>query len=211
MVAAAIALAGVAVPASAGANVEKSVNLKAVEQTLHIQQAPAATAADTPAPPGAAHDTAAPPPPPPVVPPPPVTVKDILTRAAQKAGIDPNLLMAVSWHESSWRQSAVSDQGAIGLLQVMPLTAASAGPMLLGRQVNIQDPLDNAAMGAALLKDLLSKYDERTALAAYYQGEPALFGGYAAPDTWNYADSIEALKAQIVAGQMPADPNQPPG
>jgi soluble lytic murein transglycosylase-like protein len=162
-------------------------------------------AADTPAPPDGAEDT----PPPPV--PPPVTVHDILVDAAQQEGVDPNLLMAVAFHESSWRQSAVSDQGAIGLLQVMPLTAASAGPQLLGRPVNIYNAQDNALMGAALLKDFLSKYDERTALAAYYQGEPALFGGYAAPDTWDYADSIMALQAQIAAGQMPTDPNQPPG
>lgn len=211
MVAAAIALAGVSVPASAGVRVEKSVNLKAVAQTLHVQQPADQTAADTPAPPGVARDTPPPPPPPPVAPPPPVTVKDILTRAALQSGIDPNLLLAVSWQESGWRQSAVSNQGAVGLLQVMPHTAERAGPMLLGRQVNINDSLDNAAMGAALLKDLLSKYDERTALAAYYQGEPALFGGYAAPDTWSYADSIEGLKSQIAAGQLPGNPNQPPG
>jgi soluble lytic murein transglycosylase-like protein len=145
-----------------------------------------------------------PPPPPPVVK--PTTVHDILLQAAHDQGIDPNLLFAVSYWESGWRVDAVSSEGAIGLLQVMPNTAAVAGPRLLGRAVNLADPLDNAEMGAALLKDLLNKYDASTALAAYYQGEPALFSGRYAPDTWRYASGILSLTAQIAAGQGPSFP-----
>ena len=142
-----------------------------------------------------------PPPPPPVVK--PTTTHDILVQAAHDQGVDPNLLLAVSFWESGWKQDAVSSEGAIGLLQVMPNTAATAGPRFLGHAVNLQDPYDNAAMGAALLKDLLTKYPPRTALAAYYQGEPALFSGTYAPDTWHYADGILSLAAQIAAGQGP--------
>jgi soluble lytic murein transglycosylase-like protein len=140
---------------------------------------------------------------PPPPPPPRPTVHEILVKAAQDQGIDPNLFLAVSFKESSWRPDAVSSEGAIGLLQVMPDTAAVAGPRFLGRPVNLEDPIDNAEMGAALLKDLLNKYDARTALAAYYQGEPALFSGNYAWDTWQYADSILSLAAQIAAGQGP--------
>jgi soluble lytic murein transglycosylase-like protein len=143
-----------------------------------------------------------PPPPPPVVK--PTTVHDILVQAAHDQGVDPNLLLAVSYWESSWRPDAVSSEGAIGLLQVMPNTAAVAGPRFLGRAVNLQDPMDNAEMGAALLKDLLDKYDARTALAAYYQGEPALFSGRYAADTWRYADGIISLTRQIAGGQGPS-------
>jgi soluble lytic murein transglycosylase-like protein len=145
--------------------------------------------------------TPPPPPPPPVQ---PTTVHDILVEAAHDQGVDPNLLLAVSYWESSWNQGAVSSEGAIGLLQVMPRTAEVAGPRFLGRTVNLEDPLDNAEMGAALLKDLLKKYDTRTALAAYYQGEPALLSGNYAGDTWHYADGILNLAGQIAAGQEPA-------
>jgi soluble lytic murein transglycosylase-like protein len=144
--------------------------------------------------------TPAPPPPPPLT---PAAVRDILVQAAHDQGVDPSLLLAVSYWESSWNQAAVSSEGAIGLLQVMPRTAEVAGPRLLGRTVNLADPSDNAEMGAALLKDLLNKYDPRTALAAYYQGEPALLSGRYAPDTWHYADGILSLAAQIAAGQGP--------
>ena len=141
-------------------------------------------------------------PPPPA--PRPVTVHEILLRAAADQGVDSNLLLAVSFWESSWHPDAVSSEGAIGLLQVMPKTAATAGPTLLGRSVNLQDPLDNAEMGAALLKDLLNKYGTRPALAAYYQGEGALLSGNYAWDTWSYADGILNLAGQIAAGQGPA-------
>ncbi len=141
---------------------------------------------------------------PPPPPPPKPTVREILVQAAHDQGVDPNLLMAVSYWESSWNQSAVSSEGAIGLLQVMPKTAETAGPRFLGRAVNLNDPMDNAEMGAALLKDLLNKYDSRTALAAYYQGEPALFSGNYASDTWHYADGILSLAGQIAAGRGPS-------
>jgi soluble lytic murein transglycosylase-like protein len=144
--------------------------------------------------------------PPPPLPPPPTSVHDILVKAAQDQGVDPNLLLAVSYWESGWQQDRVSNEGAVGLLQVMPNTAATAGPGLLHRQVDLGNALDNAEMGAALLKDLLGKYDTRTALAAYYQGEPALMSGSYAADTWSYADGIIALAAQIAAGQGPPSP-----
>jgi soluble lytic murein transglycosylase-like protein len=141
---------------------------------------------------------------PPPPPPPKPTVRQILLKAAADQGVDSNLLLAVSYWESSWRVDAVSSEGAIGLLQVMPLTAAVAGPRFLGRPVNLQDPQDNAEMGAALLKDLLAKYDLRTALASYYQGESAIQSGNYAWDTWHYADGIIALSHQIAAGQGPS-------
>ena len=136
----------------------------------------------------------------------PPSIREILVGAAQDHGVDPNLFLALSYWESGWRQDRVSDQGAVGLLQVMPNTAAYDGPKLLGRQVNIENPVDNAELGAALLKYLLDDYDTRTALAAYYQGEPALLSGNYAADTWSYADGVIGLAEQIAAGQGPPGP-----
>lgn len=143
---------------------------------------------------------------PPSPPPAPLSVHGLLLKAAADQGVDPNLLLAVSYWESGWQQDKVSDQGAVGLLQVMPKTAATAGPQLLHRPVDINDPLDNAEVGAALLKDLLDKYGTRRGLAAYYQGEPAMENGTYAADTWSYADGIMALAAEIAAGHGPASP-----
>lgn len=127
----------------------------------------------------------------------------ILVNAAETEGVDPNLMLAVSWWESGWHQDRVSSEGAVGLMQVMPKTAAVIGPGWLHRSVDLNDPRDNALLGAALLGDLLHKYDARTALASYYQGEPAIQSGRYAADTWRYADGILGLSRQFAAGWNP--------
>ena len=81
---------------------------------------------------------------PPPPPPPKPTVHEILAQAAHDQGVDPNLLLAVSYWESSWNQSAVSSEGAIGLLQVMPKTAEAAGPRFLAPTVHLYYPADHA-------------------------------------------------------------------
>ena len=133
----------------------------------------------------------------------PPSTRAILVNAAQQQGVDPNLLLAVSWWESGWRQDQVSSEGAVGLMQVMPKTAAVVGPTWLHREVDINNPSDNALLGAALLGDLLHKYDRRTALASYYQGEPAIQSGRYAADTWRYADGILGLANQFAGGWAP--------
>jgi len=52
-----------------------------------------------------------PPPPPPVLK--PTGVHDILVQAAHDQGVDPNLLLAVSYWESSWRPDAVDSAAAL--------------------------------------------------------------------------------------------------
>ena len=158
------------------------------------------------APAAAAAPAALTPPPPETRPLGPLTTREILLQAAQDQGVDPSLLLALSYWESGWHQDRVSDQGAVGLLQVMPKTAATGGPQLLHRQVDINNAVDNAELGAALLRYLLDHYDQRTALAAYYQGEPAIADGTYAPDTWSYADGVLGVAAEIRAGQGPAGP-----
>ena len=133
----------------------------------------------------------------------PPSIRAVLVTAAQQEGVDPNLLLAVSWWESGWRQDQVSSEGAVGLMQVMPRTAAVVGPSWLHREVDIFNPADNALLGAALLGDLLHKYDRRTALASYYQGEPAIQSGRYAADTWRYADGIIGLASQFASGWAP--------
>ncbi|HVB78224.1 MAG TPA: transglycosylase SLT domain-containing protein [Candidatus Nitrosotalea sp.] len=98
--------------------------------------------------------------------------RQLLVQAAHEEGVDPALVLAVSEWESGQNQAAVSADGAVGLMQIMPSTAAWAGPHLLGHQVDVHDPAANALIGAALLARYLKEFggDEQLALAAYYQG-----------------------------------------
>src|SRR5882762_2551522 len=96
--------------------------------------------------------------------------KSMLYAAALKHGVNPYLVMGLAWHESGWQAAVVSSAGAVGIMQVMPSTAAADGPALLNRKVNLFDPGDNIDMGTAILKHNLDSYhnDIAKALTAYY-------------------------------------------
>ncbi|GEM_PF-336831 len=85
---------------------------------------------------------------------------------AKKYRLDPALLRAVIKAESDFRPEAVSHKGAVGLMQLMPETAASL------RVADPLDPIQNIRAGARQLRRLLNRYhgDLPLALAAYNAG-----------------------------------------
>ena len=91
--------------------------------------------------------------------------------AATAAALDPALVHAVIYVESRYRQNAISPKGAIGLMQVLPDTAARYGIKDPSRSAQI-----NLKAGTLYLRDLLRMFDNRTdlALAAYNAGEGAV-------------------------------------
>ncbi|OYY73345.1 MAG: hypothetical protein B7Y40_09675 [Gammaproteobacteria bacterium 28-57-27] len=98
----------------------------------------------------------------------------ILAMANEKA-VDPALVRAVIHAESSFNPTAVSRTGAMGLMQLMPGTAARFG---VG---NAFDPQENIRGGVTYLRFLLDKFngDVRLAAAGYNAGEGAVmkYGG----------------------------------
>lgn len=91
----------------------------------------------------------------------------IIDRAAYVHGLDPWLLHAVIRAESAYNPAAVSSKGAMGLMQLMPDTAARYG---------VKDPWnpeENIHAGARYLRDLMGMFgsDVRLAVAAYNAGE----------------------------------------
>lgn len=78
--------------------------------------------------------------------------------------VDHRLVYAMIRHESNWDASSISPKGAVGLMQLMPATAAMLN-------VNPQDPVDNVRGGIAYLADLLRTFGSvRHALIAYNAG-----------------------------------------
>jgi soluble lytic murein transglycosylase-like protein len=100
---------------------------------------------------------------------PAVSFDDMLVRAALRQGLEPEFVRSVARIESGLRQDAVSNKGAIGLMQLMPGTAA-----LLG--VDAHDAEENILGGAKFLRALLLRYngDPALALAAYNAGPGAV-------------------------------------
>jgi len=122
----------------------------------------------------------------------------ILREAALRHHLDPKLVLALSFWESGWDQSLVSQTGAVGLMQVEPSTAQEAGPALLGRPVDIDDPYDNADVGSAILRQDLDAFNSASmGLAAYYQGASSLRTYGMLPDTQRYVEGILSLVARM--------------
>ena len=90
----------------------------------------------------------------------------LVVEAARHEGLDPGLVTAVVQVESAFLPEAVSAKGAMGLMQLMPATAAELGV------TDPFEPVQNLAAGVRHLKGLLSRYDGdlRRALAAYNAG-----------------------------------------
>lgn len=90
--------------------------------------------------------------------------------AAHRNGIDPELLTALVWTESSFVPDAVSHAGAIGLAQLMPGTAEALG-------VDPFDPAQNLDGGARYLRQMIDRFGRvDLALAAYNAGPTRLAG-----------------------------------
>lgn len=113
---------------------------------------------------------------------------ETIKNAARKYSVDPNLVSAVAEVESGFNQSAVSSAGAVGIMQLMPETAASLG-------VNPHDAAQNIEGGAHYLRQLLDSFhgDVRQAVAAYNAGPQAVrdYGGVPPySETQTYVDSV---------------------
>ena len=89
--------------------------------------------------------------------------------------IDPGLLLSVILMESRFRTDAVSEKGAIGLMQLLPSTAEElAGQLDLewGGDARLLDPRTNITLGTFYLKSLMRTFDGdvNLALTAYNKG-----------------------------------------
>lgn len=102
-------------------------------------------------------------------------LETLLQAAAARHGLEPALVRAVVSVESAFRARAVSPKGALGLMQLMPSTAAAVGVQ------DAFDPAQNLEGGTRHLASLLRAYggDLQKALAAYNAGAGAVarYGG----------------------------------
>ncbi len=136
------------------------------------------------------------PPPAPAPPPAPqakpaLTPKELVTRAALHSGLPPEIVHSVAKVESGYQVNAISPKGAVGLMQLMPGTAAALN-------ADPNDPEQNVEAGARYLRELLLKYENdphqvTKALAAYNAGPGAVDKYNGVPpyrETINYVNRV---------------------
>lgn len=115
-----------------------------------------------------------------------------------------DLLMATAWHESGWNQDAESWAGAVGVGQLMPITAEWVAATLIGQpDLDRFIAEDNIRMSARFLDWLLDRNDGdvRLALGSYFQGPTSVRNGEWLDATENYVQNVEAQRARF----MPVD------
>ena len=137
---------------------------------------------------------------------PQISLEPLIRNAANRHGIQPALISAVVRQESAGSPCAVSPKGAMGLMQLMPATAASLG---------VDDPFQpeqNIDGGVRFLKELLNRYqgDYALALSAYNAGPSRVdrAGGVPAfPETKAYVRGVlRHAGLAAISSEMPEMP-----
>lgn len=133
-------------------------------------------------------------------------VRHLIREASATHGIDYELLQAVIATESGFNTRAVSPKGAIGLMQLIPPTAARYGvkddkDSLAEKKLT--DPKTNIRAGSRYLNYLIKLFPGQIelAIAAYNAGEGAVkragnkIPNY--PETRNYVKTVMQLYRQL--------------
>lgn len=98
----------------------------------------------------------------------PIAEGDAFERAARAEAVDAKLLRALAWAESRGAMAAISPKGALGIMQLMPATAAELG-------VDPKDRDANIGGGARYLARMIARFGSvPLALAAYNAGPNAV-------------------------------------
>ena len=146
---------------------------------------------------------------------------DLIIEMANKYGMDPALIKAVMYQESGGDPNATSPVGAMGLMQLMPGTAAEVASQLGWSSYDPYNAEQSIEMGTYYLANLISTYDleadtlEGTyanGLAAYNWGignylssgqrsnvENGIYSGLPG-ETSNYVSNILGTYSQISNG-----------
>jgi soluble lytic murein transglycosylase-like protein len=127
-----------------------------------------------------------------------VRYANLIHASARKHGVDEKLIAGVIAAESNFDPKAVSRKRALGLMQLLPETAARYSV------ANVFDPAQNIEAGTHYLKDLLARYSGnlRFALAAYNAGPEMVdrYGGVPPfRETQNYVKRITTVLAADAA------------
>jgi soluble lytic murein transglycosylase-like protein len=122
----------------------------------------------------------------------------LIHNAAAKHGVDETLIQRVIAAESNFNPRAISRRDALGLMQLLPETAARYSV------ANVFDPEQNIDGGTRYLKDLLEQYRGNLplALAAYNAGPDTVerYGGIPPfPETQSYVRRITAELGRMKA------------
>ncbi len=119
---------------------------------------------------------------------------------AERLDLDPKLVRALIYVESGERPDAVSNKGAMGLMQLMPQTAKELGVS------NPMRPRENVRGGVHYFSQMMERFggDVKLALAAYNAGPSAVekYGGIPPfKETQDFVRKVLNIYAKVKIGE----------
>ncbi len=120
---------------------------------------------------------------------------DTVKMAAIAHGVPPRIVASILFVESRGKKDAVSQSGAIGLMQIMPDTAAKT------LKINPWNARQNIDGGAAYISQLIDRFGSiRAGLIAYNEGPALMARGIVMPAAAGYAVEVEGLASMDRSG-----------
>ncbi len=127
----------------------------------------------------------------------------LIKNAAQKYNLPPELIAGFMWQESRANPMAKSYCGAMGLMQLMPQTAAGLGV------TNAWDPAQNIEGGAKYIRQMVDKFGKiEHAVAAYNAGPGNVMKYNGIPpfrETQDYVPKVLSYAANFKASGLFTD------
>ncbi|HYZ47144.1 MAG TPA: LysM peptidoglycan-binding domain-containing protein [Actinomycetota bacterium] len=124
-------------------------------------------------------------------------IEVVLEQKAAAHRVKSSLVKALAWRESGWRQEAVSESGAVGVMQVMPETARYVNKSLSGGNLDLKRAPDNVELGVTYLDHLLETMPSKDkALAAYLSG-PGNVGRRLEGYQKDYVEDVKELEPRF--------------
>ena len=127
----------------------------------------------------------------------PLEFADVLRERAQKEGLDPALVAAIVWQESTFDAGALSGAGARGLMQVIPPTGRQLARSLgvTYRSKDLYNPEVSLSFGTRYLREMLDEFGGRLerALAAYNAGPHRVAAWTASKPEMSAEEFIESI------------------
>jgi soluble lytic murein transglycosylase len=125
---------------------------------------------------------------------------------ANHYGVPVALVRAIIQRESDWQPCTVSSKGAVGLMQLMPMTAQRLG---VRDRCSLEQNISGGVRYLAWLMQLFGN-DLRLTAAAYYAGEDVIGRrglAYRNPDVVAYVKAIRAIYLREVATERESEKN----
>lgn len=120
--------------------------------------------------------------------------KEEVAAAADITDLPKSLIWAIMKRESKFLNGVVSKAGAVGLMQLMPMTAHSVAEQMGLKTQNISNPEDNIMIGAGYYAILEKKFHgELLRIAAAYNAGETVVARWGTLDSVDWAEWVENI------------------